>query len=80
MFHVSTMLPYTKNNKQQLLRKRHIGNDIVTVIFQEDGSHPFSPKSVRSRFQHVFIIIRQVVLSTGIFYRLVFSHSLGRIN
>ncbi|KYO33077.1 signal-induced proliferation-associated protein 1-like [Alligator mississippiensis] len=32
MFHVSTMLPYTPNNPQQLLRKRHIGNDIVTIV------------------------------------------------
>lgn len=33
-FHVSTMLPFTPNNRQQLLRKRHIGNDIVTIVFQ----------------------------------------------
>ncbi|KAM3829582.1 signal-induced proliferation-associated 1-like protein 3 isoform 2-T2 [Vipera latastei] len=57
MFHVSTMLPYTPNNRQQLLRKRHIGNDIVTVIFQEPGALPFTPQNVRSHFQHVFIII-----------------------
>ncbi|XP_019863083.1 PREDICTED: GTPase-activating Rap/Ran-GAP domain-like protein 3, partial [Amphimedon queenslandica] len=36
MFHVSTMLPYSEENKQQLERKRHIGNDIVTIIFIED--------------------------------------------
>ncbi|XP_062862782.1 signal-induced proliferation-associated 1-like protein 1 [Trichomycterus rosablanca] len=58
MFHVSTMLPYTPNNKQQLLRKRHIGNDIVTIVFQEPGAHPFTPKNIRSHFQHVFIIVR----------------------
>ncbi|KAM5236715.1 signal-induced proliferation-associated 1-like protein 3 [Ctenodactylus gundi] len=58
MFHVSTLLPYTPNNRQQLLRKRHIGNDIVTIIFQEPGALPFTPKSIRSHFQHVFIIIR----------------------
>nr|XP_056706764.1 signal-induced proliferation-associated 1-like protein 1 isoform X3 [Euleptes europaea] len=58
MFHVSTMLPYTPNNKQQLLRKRHIGNDIVTVVFQEPGAEPFSPKNIRSHFQHVFVIVR----------------------
>ncbi|XP_038191732.1 signal-induced proliferation-associated 1-like protein 1 isoform X3 [Arvicola amphibius] len=58
MFHVSTMLPYTPNNKQQLLRKRHIGNDIVTVVFQEPGAQPFSPKNIRSHFQHVFVIVR----------------------
>ncbi|XP_056023180.1 signal-induced proliferation-associated 1-like protein 1 isoform X2 [Ostrea edulis] len=58
MFHVSTMLPYTPNNTQQLLRKRHIGNDIVTIVFQEPGALPFTPKTVRSQFQHVFIIVR----------------------
>ncbi|XP_015847395.1 signal-induced proliferation-associated 1-like protein 1 isoform X1 [Peromyscus maniculatus bairdii] len=58
MFHVSTMLPYTPNNKQQLLRKRHIGNDIVTIVFQEPGAQPFSPKTIRSHFQHVFVVVR----------------------
>ncbi|XP_013921810.1 PREDICTED: signal-induced proliferation-associated 1-like protein 1 isoform X2 [Thamnophis sirtalis] len=58
MFHVSTMLPYTPNNKQQLLRKRHIGNDIVTIVFQEPGAESFSPKNIRSHFQHVFVIVR----------------------
>lgn len=58
MFHVSTLLPFTPSNKQQLSRKRHIGNDMVTIIFQEPGAHPFSPITVRSHFQHVFIIVR----------------------
>ncbi|XP_030053993.1 signal-induced proliferation-associated 1-like protein 2 [Microcaecilia unicolor] len=58
MFHVSTLLPYMPNNRQQLLRKRHIGNDIVTIIFQEPGALPFTPKSIRSHFQHVFVIVK----------------------
>ncbi|KAG7464531.1 hypothetical protein MATL_G00166590 [Megalops atlanticus] len=58
MFHVSTMLPYTANNTQQLLRKRHIGNDIVTIVFQEPGALPFTPKAIRSHFQHVFIVVQ----------------------
>jgi signal-induced proliferation-associated 1 like protein 1 len=58
MFHVSTMLPYSANNRQQLSRKRHIGNDIVTIVFQEEGALPFTPKTFRSQFQHIFIIVR----------------------
>lgn len=58
MFHVSTMLPYTPNNQQQLLRKRHIGNNIVTIVFQEPGSKPFCPTTIRSHFQHVFLVVR----------------------
>lgn len=42
----------------QLLRKRHIGNDIVTIVFQEPGALPFTPKNIRSHFQHVFIVVR----------------------
>lgn len=58
MFHVSPLLPFTPHNRQQLLRKRHIGNDIVTIVFQEPGSLPFTPRTIRSQFQHVFIVVR----------------------
>ncbi len=35
MFHVATLLPYEKNDPQKLQRKRHVGNDIVCVVFLE---------------------------------------------
>ena len=57
MFHVSTLLPFTPNNRQQLPRKRYIGNDIVTVVFQESDAKPFIP-NLKSQFQHVFIVVR----------------------
>lgn len=60
MFHVSTLLPFTANNRQQLLRKRHIGNDIVTIVFQEPGAQPFTPKNIRSQFQHVFVVVKAI--------------------
>ncbi|XP_066154442.1 signal-induced proliferation-associated 1-like protein 1 isoform X4 [Euwallacea fornicatus] len=60
MFHVSTMLPFTPNNRQQLLRKRHIGNDIVTIVFQEPGAQPFTPQGIRSQFQHVFVVVNAI--------------------
>uniref|UniRef100_A0A8C8VDQ9 GTPase-activating Rap/Ran-GAP domain-like protein 3 n=1 Tax=Pelusios castaneus TaxID=367368 RepID=A0A8C8VDQ9_9SAUR len=60
MFHVSTMLPYSKENKQQVERKRHIGNDIVTIVFQEgeDSSPAFKPSMIRSHFTHIFALVR----------------------
>lgn len=76
MFHVSTMLPFTPNNRQQLLRKRHIGNDIVTIVFQEPGALPFTPKHIRSQFQHVFVIVRVVnPCSENAYYRVAVSRS-----
>ncbi|XP_036318191.1 GTPase-activating Rap/Ran-GAP domain-like protein 3 isoform X2 [Rhagoletis pomonella] len=38
MFHVSTLLPYSRDNRQQVERKRHIGNDIVNIIFIDQPS------------------------------------------
>ncbi|CAG5041825.1 unnamed protein product [Parnassius apollo] len=61
MFHVSTMLPFSKDNKQQLERKRHIGNDIVNIIFTEDSVHnTFNPQYVKSHFTHIFAVVSEV--------------------
>ncbi|XP_058861295.1 GTPase-activating Rap/Ran-GAP domain-like protein 3 isoform X2 [Acipenser ruthenus] len=74
MFHVSTMLPYSKENKQQVERKRHIGNDIVTIVFQEgnDTSPSFKPSMIRSHFTHIFALVRYNIQNDS--YRLkIFS-------
>ncbi|XP_068600338.1 rap1 GTPase-activating protein 2-like [Brachionichthys hirsutus] len=57
MFHVSTKLPFTEGDTQQLQRKRHIGNDIVAVVFQE-GATPFVPDMIASNFLHAFVMVQ----------------------
>uniref|UniRef100_A0A915AUQ0 Rap-GAP domain-containing protein n=1 Tax=Parascaris univalens TaxID=6257 RepID=A0A915AUQ0_PARUN len=63
MFHVSTMLPFTVGDTQQLQRKRHIGNDIVAIIFQEENT-PFSPDMIASNFLHAFIVVQPIGAGT----------------
>ena len=86
MFHVGTLLPFSDGSDpssvQQLARKRHIGNDIITIIFQDEPKEnlesslngtielndnpptasnlqlPFEPDTIKSHFQHVFIVVR----------------------
>ncbi|XP_060115466.1 rap1 GTPase-activating protein 2 [Heteronotia binoei] len=57
MFHVSTKLPFTEGDAQQLQRKRHIGNDIVAIIFQEEST-PFVPDMIASNFLHAYIVVQ----------------------
>ncbi|XP_076275475.1 GTPase-activating Rap/Ran-GAP domain-like protein 3 isoform X1 [Rhynchophorus ferrugineus] len=65
MFHVSTLLPYSRDNRQQVERKRHIGNDIVNIVFidTEDSStnetahFQFNPTCIKSQFTHVFAVV-----------------------
>eukprot|EP01130_Rhizamoeba_saxonica_P006726 TRINITY_DN2688_c0_g1_i1.p1 TRINITY_DN2688_c0_g1~~TRINITY_DN2688_c0_g1_i1.p1 ORF type:complete len:450 (-),score=81.17 TRINITY_DN2688_c0_g1_i1:1148-2497(-) len=57
MYHVSTLLPYSSSNPQQLNRKRHLGNDIVTIIFKE-GNIPYKPNTIASTFNHIYIVVQ----------------------
>ncbi|KAK9752078.1 CNH domain [Popillia japonica] len=67
MFHISTLLPYSRDNKQQVERKRHIGNDIVNIVFvdsddpdaicNQDTHSLFNPTCIKSQFTHVFAVV-----------------------
>ncbi|CAH8517496.1 unnamed protein product [Heterobilharzia americana] len=61
MFHVSTLLPYSTENRQQIERKRHVGNDIVNIIFVDGcppGEQPsWTPSMMRTHFTHIFAIV-----------------------
>ncbi|XP_050736059.1 rap1 GTPase-activating protein 1-like isoform X4 [Eriocheir sinensis] len=59
MFHVSTLLPYKEQDPQQLERKRHIGNDMVAVVFQEENT-PFAPDMVASHFLHAYVVVMPI--------------------
>ncbi|KAJ8969540.1 hypothetical protein NQ314_001692 [Rhamnusium bicolor] len=58
MFHVSTLLPYSRDNRQQVERKRHIGNDIVNIVFidaddPESAHSQFNPTCIKSQFTRI---------------------------
>ncbi|XP_053120649.1 rap1 GTPase-activating protein 1-like [Hemicordylus capensis] len=57
MFHVSTKLPFTEGDAQQLQRKRHIGNDIVAIVFQDENT-PFVPDTIASNFLHAYVVVQ----------------------
>uniref|UniRef100_A0A8C7WIL6 Rap-GAP domain-containing protein n=1 Tax=Oncorhynchus mykiss TaxID=8022 RepID=A0A8C7WIL6_ONCMY len=64
MFHVSTKLPYAEGDTQQLQRKRHIGNDIVAIVFQEEST-PFVPDMIASNFLHSYVVVQVENACTG---------------
>lgn len=43
----------------QLQRKRHIGNDIVALVYQE-GKTPFLSDVIKSHFLHCFLVVRRI--------------------
>lgn len=62
MFHVSTFLPLSEKDQQYVERKRHIGNDRVAIVFQ-DRDTVFSPKIIKSKLLHVFMLVQPVLVN-----------------
>ncbi|CAF4870237.1 unnamed protein product, partial [Rotaria sp. Silwood1] len=70
MFHVSTLLPFTHTDTSQIQRKRHIGNDIVAIVFQEENT-PFHPSMIKSNFLHAFLVVQPVQVLSRTCYKMV---------
>jgi len=71
MFHVAPMLPTNPKDPQQVEKKRHIGNDVVVIIFKDGDSEPFDPCCITSEFNHIFLVITQDKnRKTGTWYRI----------
>ena len=71
MFHVTTMLPDQKNDKQRIAKKKHTGNDVVVVVFCEDKDYEVSPSLFTSQFNYVFIFVNiEKIENDETYYRL----------
>ena len=47
----------------QLQKKRHIGNDIVAVVFQDENT-PFCADMIASHFLHAYIVVQAIQPNT----------------
>ncbi len=60
----------------KLDRKRHIGNDIVNIVFI-DGSFEetalFQPQFIKSHFTHIYAVVCYQVSISSTFYALLFD-------
>ena len=64
MFHTGPLMKTRDNDPQQVYKKRHIGNDYITVVWCEAGS--YDPQTITSQFNFVHIVI--YTLSSGYYF------------
>lgn len=56
----------------QLQRKRHIGNDIVAIVFQEEST-PFVPDMIASNFLHAYVVVQvENACSDNVLYKVLY--------
>lgn len=56
MFHVAPLIPCEPNDEQNIGKKRHLGNDVVILVFS-DSDLPFDPSGFNSHFNRLFLVI-----------------------
>lgn len=62
VWHAVNYIPVTNDDERLLHRKRHIGNDVVVVVFRDYScTTPFYP-IFASHFNHVFIVVQPAQL------------------
>ncbi|TGZ83816.1 hypothetical protein EX30DRAFT_92453 [Ascodesmis nigricans] len=68
-FHVVTMMPTHEHDPQFTLKKRHIGNDFVNIVFNNSGL-PWRFGTIPSQFNFVTIVISPEAKSSFVSSRL----------
>lgn len=56
IYHTTTLMPNTINDKVYAMKKRHIGNNHINVFFDESGL-PFNFNVIKSQFNFINIVI-----------------------
>lgn len=76
MFHVATLLPNQPADTQKIERKRHIGNDIVVVLFKEMTGldDKMDLLTFVSHFNHVFCIVSPITVAGQPGYKVCFCN------
>jgi len=76
MFHVSPYIPCDESDPQQIARKKHLGNDVVMIVFKE-GNQPLDPCIFKSQFNHVFAVVQHLQQHNETAYRIAFASKPG---
>ncbi|XP_050694251.1 tuberin-like isoform X2 [Eriocheir sinensis] len=56
VFHVATMMPTKESDPNCNSKKRHIGNNYVTIVYNESGQ-PYSINTIKGQFNHTTVEI-----------------------
>jgi len=56
IFHEVTSIPTNPTDPQQIVKKRHVGNDIVNIVYSEH-SRDYSPETISTQFNDAQIVV-----------------------
>lgn len=76
-FHVATLMPTASSDPQQVAKKRHLGNDHVTIVWNEH-KRDYLPITVTSEFNDVVIVLSPLERKGLIRVKITSKEGIGR--
>lgn len=63
-FHVATLMPNHKHDPNCNEKKKHIGNDFVSIVYNESGE-PYDLKTIKGQFNYACVVIEPMELESN---------------
>ncbi|XP_053679837.1 tuberin [Anopheles nili] len=63
-FHVATLMPNKRQDPHCNEKKKHIGNDFVTIVYNESGEE-YDLKTIKGQYNYACVIVEPIELSSN---------------
>lgn len=63
-FHVATLMPNHRHDPNCNEKKKHIGNDFVSIVYNESGE-PYNLKTIKGQFNYACVVIEPMELDSN---------------
>ncbi|KAK3852845.1 hypothetical protein Pcinc_040581 [Petrolisthes cinctipes] len=57
VFHIATMMPTKESDPKCIGKKRHIGNNYVTIVYNESGN-PYNINTIKGQYNHAVVEVQ----------------------
>lgn len=64
IFHVATLMPNNERDPNRTEKKKHIGNDFVTIVYNESGEE-YNLNTIKGQFNYACIVVEPLELNSN---------------
>lgn len=64
MFHVATLMPNNERDPNRTEKKKHIGNDFVTIVYNESGEE-YNLNTIKGQFNYACVVVEPLELNSN---------------
>lgn len=64
MFHIATLMPNNDKDPNRTEKKKHIGNDFVSIVYNESGEE-YQLNTIKGQFNYACVVVEPLALNSN---------------